>query len=420
MFRKIIGAYREAFAGVPAAVWMLAGVLLVSRSGMMVLPFLTLYLTQEWELTVERAGWVIATWSTAGIVGTYCGGWLCGRIGAIRVVLLSLLLSVPGFLVMPHCPSILLLCLALAYQGVVMEAGRPACQTAATLLCPPEMHAKSLAVMRMALNLGFTVGPTVGGILAKIDFHLLFYVNAAFMLLGALIGALCFQPWRRAPLLSDTETTVTETKPLRDKLFVGYLALQFFAGLMFFQLLATMPLAWRDRYGFDEPLIGVMFAINTIVIVTLEMLLIRAINHIAPLRLIAVGTALVGVGFGMMAFGTSLVWAVATVLVWTAGEMLAAPYGATFVAQRSSARSRGAYMGYFAMCFSAANVAAPIIGTTLYGIHPDLPWWCCLAMGSILPFGFLRLLSAQQREQQQHEIRGRSTDFNSELSEAVA
>jgi MFS family permease len=398
MIRKICEAYREAFAGVPRSVWMLAAVLLVSRSGMMVLPFLALYLTQERDLSEVAAGRVIAVWSAAGIAGTYLGGRLCSRVGAVRVVLLSLLLAVPGFVAMPHAPTVAWLCVALAYQGIVLEAARPASQTAATLLSPPHLHAKSLAVMRLALNLGFTVGPTVGGLLAKIDFHLLFYVNALFMLAGAVVGALGFRPWQSQPLIAEDEPYSLETKPLRDRLFVWYLVLQFFAGLVFFQLLATMPLAWRDRYGFSEPVIGVMFAVNTVIIVVFELLLIRVINHLAPLRLIAWGTMLIAIGFGMMAFGTSLSWAVASVLTWTLGEMLAAPYSATFVAQRSSTRTRGAYMGYFSMTFSAANVAAPVIGTWLYSQHPDLPWYFCLALGCVLPFGFLRLLDAQQSE----------------------
>ena len=399
MFRRAANAYRSAFAGLPAAVWMLAAVMLVARSGTMVFPFLTLYLTQERGLSVPAAGQLIAVWSVAGIAGTYLGGWLSGRLGAVRVVLLSLLLSTPGFVAMPHCPTLLWLAAVFVYQGIVMEAGRPACQTAATLLSPPEAHARSLAVMRMAINLGFTVGPGVGGVIALYDFTMLFYVNAVFALAAAAVGVWFFNPWRSERLIAEQSTsTVVETKPLRDRLFLQYLLLQFVAGLVFFQLLATMPLAWRDRYGLSEAGIGAMFAVNTIVIVLFEMVLIRVINHLPPLHLIAAGTALVCAGFGMVGFGTSLTYCVATVLVWTIGEMLQAPYSVTFVAQRSSTRNRGAYMGYFSMCFSAANVAAPLLGTWLYGVHPDLPWWCSIALAGILPLGFLHLSSAQRAE----------------------
>src|SRR5262249_38917575 len=85
--------YRQLFTGLPREVWFLCLVTFVQRSGTMVLPFLTLYLTQRQGFSVQEAGAVLSLYGVGSIVGSYVGGWLSDRIGSVIAQVVSLLLA---------------------------------------------------------------------------------------------------------------------------------------------------------------------------------------------------------------------------------------------------------------------------------------------------------------------------------------
>ena len=78
--RAIARAYSDAFRGLPPVVWHLSLVMLVNRSGSMVLAFLSLYLTFERGFELTFAGWVLAVYGAGHIAGALLGGWLCDRL----------------------------------------------------------------------------------------------------------------------------------------------------------------------------------------------------------------------------------------------------------------------------------------------------------------------------------------------------
>ena len=95
--RRVISAYREAYGGLPQATWLVAAVALVNRSGTMVLPFLTLYLTEKRGYETATAGLFVMVYGIGGLLGTYLGGWLTDRLGPIRVQTASLLAAAVQF-----------------------------------------------------------------------------------------------------------------------------------------------------------------------------------------------------------------------------------------------------------------------------------------------------------------------------------
>lgn len=388
---SIARAYRQAYSGLPRAVWLLAGVIFVNRAGTMVLPFLALYLKSEQGFTAAGAGRMLAVYGLGAIAGAQLGGWLTQRWGGVAVAFTGMGLSVPGFWVIPSVGSGAGLVAALLYLSVVFEAMRPAIATATTDFCPPERHAKAFALNRLAMNLGMSVGPVVGGVLATWDYDLLFYVNGAFAGLAAIVTAVSFGLHQRKPRLGSPAPPLRRRSPWADSTYLAYLGLQLASSIVFFQLIGAMPLFWSEQWGLSEADIGLLFVINTLLIVAVEMVLTDKLRAADPLKMVALGTGLICAGFGASVFGYGFAYACALVLVWTAGEMLAAPFTLSFVAQRSAGGARGAYMGLFSTTMAAAFVIGPLVGTALYEIDPQLPWWCCLVMAGVLPLGFVRL-----------------------------
>ncbi|HEX7184374.1 MAG TPA: MFS transporter [Thermoanaerobaculia bacterium] len=399
MLRRIFSTYREAFSGVPRAVWLLSVASLVNRSGTMVLTFLTLFLTQERSFTTAQAGQALAVFGVGGVAGSYLGGWLCDKIGARSVMGASLVLTGLGFLVLEHLRTrgaILLMLLALS---LVAEAFRPANSAAIAAASTREGQAKSFALYRLAINLGMTLGPAIGGFLAVYDYGWLFRVDGATCLLAA--GLLWFSFRKDVRTVRDASATAgaPERSPWRDAPFLLMMGLMFLLALITFQMVSTFPLTLRDLYGFAESRIGLVLAINTLIIVVFEMVLVHSLRERDPMKVVAIGGFLFGLGLALLPFGRGFLYAAFTVAVWTMGEMLTLPVLSGVVANRAGEANRGLYMGLFVLSFEGAFVLAPLTGTWVYQrFGPMTLWLACGVVGVVLWIGFWALSGVFRRE----------------------
>ncbi len=181
----ILSQYREAYSGLSRDVWFLAMVLLINRCGSMVLAFLSLYLIESRGCPESLTGVAFGVYGLGSIVGAFFGGRLTEKYGAIRVMTICSFLSVPAFLVVPLCGTFFQVMLALFFISMTTEAVRPANSTAVALVASSENQTKAFALQRMAVNLGLSIGPAVGGFLAEYDFNLLFWVDGISTLAGA-------------------------------------------------------------------------------------------------------------------------------------------------------------------------------------------------------------------------------------------
>ncbi|MGE3966020.1 MAG: MFS transporter, partial [Planctomycetota bacterium] len=152
--------------GVPAGVWGLSAVILVNRAGTMVMPFLSLYLTQKLGLPKESAGIVIATYGAGAMVGVMLGGYLSDRIGPATVMLTSLVLSAVALLILGGLRTSGDIQVCLFLFAVVADMFRPANAAAIATACPARYQSRAFAVQRLAVNAGMTIGPAIGGYLA--------------------------------------------------------------------------------------------------------------------------------------------------------------------------------------------------------------------------------------------------------------
>jgi MFS family permease len=139
-------------------------------------------------------------------------------------------------------------------------------------------------------------------------------------------------------------------------------------------------------------------SINTIVIVLFEMVLIHRLGKTDPLRVMAVGSFLFCLGFGLLPFGQTMAYVAFTVLIWTVGEMLTLPVMAGVVANRAGERSRGRYMALFTIAFEGAFVIAPLAGTWIYQSYGTYVLWVgCIGIGFLLLAGYWALSGALGR-----------------------
>ncbi len=406
MIQRLARRYREAFAGVPRNVWRNALILLVSRSGTMVLPFLAIYCSSQLGFPPTAIGWLLSAYGLGSVVASLLAGRIITQIGSIPTQLVSLCLAIPGYLLVGFVTDFYGMLAALFYLSLGVEMMRPACTTATVEFCEdPSQHTRAFAVNRLAINLGMTLGPAVGGFLVLVDYQFLFYANAM-STLGALLLMWRFFGWRRLePVADDPENNTagqSTHSAWRDSRFLAFCVLNCLAACVLFQFLGTYPLYLKEHYHFEEYHIGLLFAVNTVVIVLFELVLVSAIAHLPLLRTFAFGQLLSCVGFGILPFAVGseflagALFCTFSMLILTLGEMLTSPLGPAYAARRSNAFNRGQYMGLYVTSFSVAVLVAPLVGMALYGIHPDLVWYVGLIVAGVVYFGFLTLADREE------------------------
>jgi predicted MFS family arabinose efflux permease len=379
---RLVALYREAYRDLPPEIWRLALVAFINRSGTMVVPFLVLWLTGERGFTTAEAGLFLTLYGVGALAGTYLGGWASDRVTPRRLQIGSLAASGVLFFLLGTCHGALPIGLTLVSVAVAGEAFRPANATSLTRWSTPEVRSRSFALRRLAVNLGMTFGPAAGGFLALYSYTWLFALDGATCLFAAVaMHRMLGDEPRPEPEVPQGDETPTRS-PWRDGPFLVFLGLLGLITLVVFQFATTWPLTLRDLYGMPENRIGLLLAVNTLLIVAFEMVLIHAVQELDPVRVMAVGTLLLGGGFALLPFGSSFGFASLTVVVWTVGEMLTFPLSESVTATRAGLRNPGSYLGLFATTFGLSFTVAQALGPWIYQIWGPRTLW--LAGGMLL------------------------------------
>lgn len=367
--------------GLPATFWWLWTGTLVNRAGAFVQPFLVLYLTGPRELTVTQAGAVLAGYGAGAFVSQPLGGVLTDRVGrrvtlvgglAATGVMLGGLGAARGFV------AILVVAFAL---GVVTDLFRPAATAIVADLFDDEARPRAFALQFWAVNLGFSLAGIVGGVLATHGYTLLFVVDALTCVVFAVVVGLKVPETRPerdrdqapAPRFEGARAIA------RDRLLLAAIALIFVYAVVYIQAYTVLPLHTRD-IGLGTTAYGVAIAVNGIAIVALQPLLLPVFGRVPVRILMPASLTLVGAGLAATGLADSLPLLMATVAVWSVGEIGFSVIIQTLVTGLAPLHLRGRYIGATGLAWGGSVLFGPVVGTAVYGAAPAALWWGCLTL----------------------------------------
>lgn len=340
---------------------------------------------------MERAGIVFLVYGLSAIGAAPLAGTLSDRLGSRRVMLFSLLASGAVFLVYPFVSSFAGVVVLTAVLSLVSEVFRPASLAVVSALVSPEKRKPAFALQRLAINLGMSVGPAVGGFLAQSSFRSLFFVDGVTALLAGLV--LLFSPWRIVEGAAEPgEGDAPSAAPWRDLRFLLFLVGVFPVAAAFFQFESTMPLYLVRDLHLEESTYGLLFTVNTLLIVFLEVPLNTWMAEVPHRISLVVGSLLCGAGFGLLLFVKSVFGVALMSVVWTFGEMTLLPSFAAFVSDTSPPERRGSYIGFYTMVFNVAFGVGPALGTAVYGRFGPAVLWIATLGCSVLSAAIFALL----------------------------
>lgn len=382
--KSLFKRYVNSYSGLSRESWMLSVVMLINRSGAMVMPFMGIYLHKELGYELSEAGIALSFYGIGALIGSWFGGWLTDKIGSFKTQIASLFACSPLYFIIPHFQSLTAICLLLFVLSIAYETFRPANSVAITRYAKKENITRAFSLNRMAMNLGFSIGPAVGGFLSAYSFHLLFYINGVGCIIAAIVFILFFTN-RKARNQVGNEYPAEEGEiirsPYTDSNFLLYTLFCSFFAISFFQLLNTLPLFLENGVGLSQKDIGLVMGFSGLVIVLMEMPMVAiAERRLTIVQIMVWGTFITGLSFLMYTISQSLFVIYFAITLLSIGEILVLPFMSTVTALRSGPANKGAYMGVNGISMGIGLIVSPYLGTLIASQYGFTVLWAGTCM----------------------------------------
>jgi predicted MFS family arabinose efflux permease len=355
--KKLFKNYINTFGGLSKEVWWLALITIVNRAGTMVIPFLSLYLTESLEIDISNVGWVMTCYGLGSLVGSWLGGKLTDTFGYYKVMFFSIVTTGLLFFWLQTLTTFQSFCWGIFIVMIVADTFRPAMFVALNAYSKPENRTRSLTLIRLAINLGFFVAPPVGGlIIVAIGYSGLFWLDGVTCILAGFLLLKVLNPKKVTEL--DVIKVENPESVYKDKAFWIFFLAMFIFAFVFLQYFSTMPLYYRNVYELSEFEIGLLLGFSGLVIFIFEMPFIKWLNEKKKSNAyyVFIGLILTGLSFFVLNLTSWIGILVIGILLMTVGEMIAFPFSNSFAAQRAKKGNQGEYMALYSISFSFAHI----------------------------------------------------------------
>ncbi len=355
--KKLFNNYINTFKGLSREVWWLSLITLINRAGTMVIPFLSLYLNKSLHISIPNIGWIMTFFGIGSVVGTWIGGKLTDKIGYYKVMFVSLVLTGIFFVLLQYVTTFEGFCAGIFLVMLFADAFRPAMFVALSAYSKPENKTRSVTLIRLAINLGFSAGPAVGGlIITGFGYQGLFWVDGVTCVLAAVLLLQVLHP--KKAKIQDEVKVENPVSAYSDKAFWVFFVAMFIFGFVFLQYFSTMPLYYKDAHSLTELEIGLLMGFNGLFIFLFEMPLIKWLEDSkkSKIKLILFGLFLVALSFIVLNLTSWIGVLVVGMFLMTVGEMIAFPFSNAFAVERAKKGNQGEYMALYAISFSLAHI----------------------------------------------------------------
>ncbi len=363
----------------PPTVQLLVAGTLVNKIGSFIVPFLSIVLAREFAVPEPTIGLLLLAYGAGSVLSILTGGLLTDRLGRRRTLLVSLGGSGSLAVAMAFAPSLPALATLLILFGFLADLYRPASSAIVSDLLPSHLRAVGYAALRMAINLGFALGMVVGGALADISWRLLFIGDGGTTLLFALVVYVFIGETKPA---EDRERPLLQAVPSvwRDGVFLLACLGSLLYSQVFFVDFTVLPLTITGTAGYPSIVYGLLLGLNGFVIALFEMTIVDALRPFRRLRVSALGVLVMCVGVAATGLVMHWAWFLATILLWTAGEILMVPQQMSFVADWAPPEARGRYLSLYGATWSLAMAFGPALFLPLHARLGEALFWPLVAV----------------------------------------
>lgn len=403
MVLKAFRSYQNSFKGLSPQVWWLALITLVNRAGTMVIPFMSLYLTEDLKFTLSDVGWVMTSFGLGSVCGAWLGGKLTNKFGFYKVMFWSLFISGFMFVGLQYLHSFMGICIGIFFLVLVADAFRPALFVAVAAYCKPQNRTRAITLIRLAINLGFSLGPAAGGaIIFAMSYAGLFWIDGITCVVASLIFVYALNE-RKAGNEKKEVSSAEKRSPYKDKAYLVFLGALLLIGFTFLQYFSTIPLYYNDVHHLSEKEIGWLMSLNGILIFLIEMPLVSYFENerFSKYRILVVSTLLFALSFFVLNISSWVGVLTIGMFLMSVGEMLNFPFLNSFAMDRAEKyNNQGDYMALFTMSFSIGHIFGHNSGMQLVDeFGYEITWYImgCLLVVSVLFLVWLRNIIKKEK-----------------------
>jgi MFS family permease len=382
MIKSVTSTVTNAFSGLNSTIWFLSLAMFINRCGTMVIIFMSVYATKQLNFSIKQAGTIMAMFGVGSLIGVFISGKLTDKIGYYKIMFVSLFVGGSLFLVLAQLSTFYPIAICTFFVSLFGDAFRPANMAAIAKFSKPENFTRSLSLNRLAVNLGFSVGPALGGLLAQHNYKNLFYADGFTCILAALVIAFFVKEKKNqtSKVIEDNHLNKVNISPFKDRPYMFFTFLGILYATAFFQMFSTMPIYYKDVHHLTEQKIGLLMAFNGISVAVIEMVLIYKIeNKLKPLQFAMIGSAMLMLNYLVLLFAVNFAWLLFSMLLITISEMLAMPFMTTYMINRAGPERKGSYASVYSMTWSVAQIISPIIATQTIAMAGHNALWILFA-----------------------------------------
>lgn len=380
--------YIDSFKGLSKEIWFLSLISLVNRAGTMVIPFLSLYLKKDIGISGTDVGSIFVFFGIGSVIGSWLGGKLTDIFGFYKIMITSLFLTGLCFIALQYIDSFWGFCIAILITMSIADTFRPAIFVAIKAYSKPENQTRSVGLIRLAINAGMGVGPTLAGlIIVTQGYNLLFWIDGLTCIIAiSLFYYLVKDPKVKPSDIRNEYKNLDKNVVYKDVSFWIHSFICFLFGMAFFQLFTTIPIYYNEIFGLDEFKIGIILFLNVAIIVVFEMPLLNYLEkqQIPFTKYIMVSCILLVLSFLVLYQNFWIGILIVSMILMTLSEMLGFPYTNRFALNRAKEGLEGSYMAMYAMSFSIAHIFSPKIGFDIVANYGHQVNWLVSGMYGVI------------------------------------
>ncbi|RPI94085.1 MAG: MFS transporter [Chloroflexi bacterium] len=378
MFARLDKIYHE----FPRLFWVVVGVSFIDRiGGTLLFPFFALYITQKFNVGMTQAGVLLGLSSLFGLIGSTIGGALTDKFGRKQLILFGLVFSAISTLVFGLVTEINALYPLMVVVGFLSNVAHPAHDAMIADILPEKRRQEGFGILRVVGNLAWMIGPTIGGVLADINFFYLFLIDAV---VSCVVAAIIFraipetkpEPHAHAESESFLQTLIGYRVVIKDLAFMAFILAGILMLVVYQQMYSSLSVYLRDNHNIDPSGYGFLMTTSAITVVIFQFWVSRVIKYRPPFLMMAIGTVFYMIGFALFGvFATYFLFALNIVII-TIGEMIVVPTSQTIAANFAPEAMRGRYMAMFGLSWAIPSVVgAGAAGYILDNYNPNLLWY---------------------------------------------
>ncbi|GAB4454554.1 MAG: MFS transporter [Anaerolineales bacterium] len=366
----------------PRLFWVVVAVSFIDRiGGTLLFPFFALYITQKFNVGMTQAGVLLGMSSLFGLIGSTVGGALTDKFGRKQLILFGLVFSAISTLTFGLVDNLNVLYPVMIVVGLLSSVAHPAHDAMIADILPEHQRQEGFGILRVVGNLSWMIGPTIGGIVANINFFYLFVIDAV---ISCVVAAIIFrtipetkpEPHAHAAGESLWQTVLGYRVVLKDFAFMAFMVAGMLMLIVYHQMYSTLSVYLRDNHGTTPSGYGFLMTTSAITVVLFQFWVSRLIKRRPPFLMMAFGTLFYMIGFTLFGVVAAYLLFVLNIVIITIGEMIVVPTSQSIAANFAPEAMRGRYMAIFGLSWALPSTIGPgAAGYILDNFNPNLLWF---------------------------------------------